>query len=81
MLAGRTQWAGLQGLARSTAWYFKASFEDVVGQLRLPSQEGALGPKAFLVRLLESGADRIAEIFRSWKELEPKHAVVGLYVR
>jgi len=59
----------------------KSAFARVVTKLRLPEHEGALGPAAFLRRLLALGADRIAEIFRDWKEREPKESVVGVYER
>lgn len=75
------RWAKLKHLARTTVRHLCAEFEEVVGRLRLPGQEGALGSKAFLARLLEFGAEGIARIFRGWKELEPKHSVVGLYAR
>lgn len=75
------RWARIEGMARTTVRHLREKFEDVVGRLRLPSQEGALAPKAFLERLLGFGADGVAEIFRGWKELEPKHSVVGLYAR
>jgi len=75
------RWAELRHLARTTVRHLREKFEDVVRRLRLPGQEGALGPKAFLARLFRFGADRIARIFRDWKEMEPKHSVVGLYAR
>jgi hypothetical protein len=75
------RWAKLKHLARTTVRHLREKFEGTVGRLRLPGQEGALGPKAFLARLLELGADGIARIFRDWKEREPKHSVVGLYAR
>lgn len=75
------RWARIEGLARTTVRYLREKFEEVIGRLRLPSQEGALAPKAFLERLLGFGAHGVAEIFRGWKELEPKHSVVGLYAR
>lgn len=75
------RWAKLRRLCRTTVRHLGEQFENSVGRLRLPGQEGALGPKAFLTRLLELGADGIARIFRDWKEREPKHSVVGLYAR
>lgn len=75
------RWARLRRLARTTVRHLREKFEGAVGRLRLPGQEGAYGPKAFLARLLRFGVNRIAEIFRGWKELEPKHSVVGLYAR
>jgi hypothetical protein len=75
------RWAELRGLARTTVRHLKEKFEETVGRLRLPDQEGALGAKAFLARLFQFGVNRIAEIFRNWKEMEPKHSVVGIYAR
>lgn len=75
------RWASLRHLGRTTVRHLREEFEQVVGRLRLPGQEGALGPKAFLSRLFRLGGNRIAEIFRDWKEREPKHSVVGLYAR
>ncbi len=75
------RWAKLRCLCRTTVRHLREEFKDTVGQFRLPGQEGALGPMAVLVRLFLSGANRIARIFRDWKELEPKPSVVGLYAR
>ena len=59
----------------------KARVALVLAKLRLPDHEGALSPADFLTRLLALGAERIAELFRAWKELEPKHSIVGFYPR
>jgi hypothetical protein len=75
------RWARLRNLTRTTVRHLRDQFEKTVGRLRLPGQEGELGPKAFLGRLFRFGVNRIAEIFRDWKELEPKHSIVGLYAR
>jgi hypothetical protein len=75
------RWARLRNLARTTVRHLREQFEEVVRRLRLPGQEGTLGPKPFLGRLFGFGVARIAQIFRGWKELEPKHSVVGLYAR
>jgi hypothetical protein len=76
-----SRWARLRRLARTTVRHLRAEFEAVVGHLRLPGQEGALGAKAFLRRLLRFGMGRVAQIFRDWKEREPKHSIVGLHAR
>lgn len=73
--------ARLRRMARTTLRHLKAEFEGVVEQLRLPGQEGALGPEAFLVRLYRFGAQRVVQIFRDWKETEPKHSIIGLHAR
>ena len=75
------RWARLRHLCRTTVRHLREKFEEVVVRLRLPGQEGALGPKPFLSRLFRFEASRIAQIFRDWKEREPKHSVVGLYAR
>jgi hypothetical protein len=74
-------WARLKGVARSTLRGLKARVASVLAKLRLPDQEGALSPAEFLTRLAAFSAERIVEIFRSWKELEPKHSIVGFYAR
>lgn len=74
-------WARLKGVARSTLRGLKARVALTLAKLRLPGQEGALSPAPFVTRLLDLGAERVAEIFRAWKELEPKHSIVGFYVR
>ena len=66
---------------RTTVRRAKAAFARIAPLLRLPGQEGALAPELFLRRLFALTAERIAEIFRDWKELEPKHSVVGIYSR
>ncbi|MBI2933277.1 MAG: hypothetical protein HYY16_16655 [Planctomycetes bacterium] len=75
------RWARLRHLGRTTVRHLRAEFEEVVGRLRLSGQEGTLGPKPFLTRLFRFGVIRIARIFRDWKEMEPKHSVVGLFAR
>lgn len=67
--------------SRTTLSRHAALFAEAVSMLRLPRQEGALGPAAFLQRLFRFAVDRIVEIFRAWKELEPKHSIVGFYAR
>ena len=57
------------------------SFVGAVCHLRLPGQEGVLSPAQFLIRLLCFEPSEIAQLFRGWKELEPKHSVVGIYAR
>lgn len=70
-----------EGVSRTTVSRHVVAFVEAVAKLRLPEQEGALDPAAFLKRLFRFAADRIAEIFRAWKELEPKHSIVGFYSR
>jgi len=76
-----TTYARRSGRARTTIRRLKARVAAIVLQLRLPGQEGALEPRPFFERLLALGEDTIAAIFRAWKELEPKHSIVGFYPR
>jgi len=76
-----SRWARLRHYCRSTVRHLAERFKETVGRLRLPGEEGALGPKSFLERLFRFGTDSVVRIFRDWKELEPKHSVVGLYAR
>jgi hypothetical protein len=76
-----SRWARLHGAARTGVRRLKSAFAQVVTKLRLPGQEGALAPAAFLRRLLAVAAGGIADIFRGWKEVEPKHSIVGIYAR
>ncbi len=74
-------YARQEQIPRSNLRRLASDFSESVPRLRLPKQEGSLGPVAFLKRLLSFGADRIAQIFRGWKELEPKHTILGFYRR
>ena len=69
-------------LNRSTVRDLRLRFQFIAQRLRLlPGQEGALKPKALLIRLLRFGIDGVAAIFRDGKETEPKLSVVGVYRR
>lgn len=76
-----TALAHLRRVARANARRLKDRAASILAHLRLPGQEGALAPADFLRRLMALGADRVAEIFRGWKQLEPKHSIVGFYER
>jgi hypothetical protein len=76
-----TRWARLHAVARTGARRLKSAFAGIATRLRLPGQEGALSPADFLRKLFTFGVDRVAGIFRAWKELEPKHSIVGIYAR
>lgn len=69
------------GLARGTLRSLKARFLRVLPKLRLPQREGALQPAAFLAALADMAPSPVADIFRDWKEQEPKHSIVGIYLR
>ena len=66
---------------RGTLRHLKARFLRTVSVLRLPWGEGALGAAAFLEALARTGSATVVDLFRSWKEREPKHCIVGIYVR
>jgi hypothetical protein len=69
------------GLARGTLRDMKARFLRVLPTLRLPPREGALRAAAFLAMLSDMEPSAVADIFRDWKEREPKHSIVGIYLR
>lgn len=69
------------GVARGTLRYLKARFLRVLPKLRLPRQEGALDAAAFLKVLTNMKSVAVADLFRDWKELEPKHSIAGIYLR
>jgi hypothetical protein len=70
-----------KSVARSTLRHLKASFLDVVGKLRLPERPAALSPPAFLRALADMTTDALADLFAGWKEMDPKHSVVGFFPR
>jgi len=69
------------GVARGTLRGLLRRFRRVVSWLRLPSQEAALTPAGFLQRLTALQPPAMLGLFRQWKELEPKHSLVGIYRR
>lgn len=73
--------ARIKGLARTSVRRIRDRFAHVIAQLRLPGQEAALSPAQFLRRLQALGPHRVRELFRGWKELDPKHCIVGFYAR
>jgi hypothetical protein len=79
--SGAATVARTTGAARSTVRRIRKKFEEAVKILRLPGHEGALAPAAFLEELGALGPDGVAALFATWKELEPKHSVVGVYPR
>ena len=79
--SGSSTRARLTATARTTVRRLKASVAAVVARLRLPGHEGSLAPKAFFTQLLALGADAIVSLFRAWKEIEPKHSIVGFFPR
>lgn len=67
--------------ARGTLRGLKARFVRVLPKLRLPHHEGAFGPAAFLEVLARMPPSAVADLFRDWKELEPKHSILGVHLR
>lgn len=67
--------------ARGTLRGLKERFLLTLPKLRLPRHEGALYAPAFLEILADMRPAAVADIFREWKEREPKHSVVGIYPR
>lgn len=74
----RARWTGI---ARTTLRHLACGFLRAVRSLRLPGHPGALAPKAFLTRLVALGPCAVRRLFRAWKEIEPKHSIVGIYAR
>lgn len=73
--------ARLTGLGRGALRNLKARFLRALPKLRLPGHEGALSPAAFLMVLADMEPGFVAELFRVWKEREPKLSIVGIYLR
>lgn len=69
------------GVGRSSLRFLRARFLRVLPLLRLAGHEGALKAAAFLRALAATGTAAIVELFRNWKEQEPKHSIVGIYLR
>lgn len=67
--------------ARGTLRGLRARFLRVLPKLRLPHHEGAFGPAAFLEVLARMPPSAVADVFRDWKELEPKHSILGVHLR
>jgi len=68
-------------VARGTLRHLRARFLSVVSVLRLPDREGVLDAAGFLEVLADTATATVIDLFRSWKEREPKHSVVGIYAR
>lgn len=76
-----SRWARLKDVARTTIRRIKADFERAALRLRLPDTEGRLYSSEFLTALARRGAHAVQELFVAWKELEPKHSILGVYAR
>lgn len=78
---GETATAQFFSVARITIKRVGIKFGKAVKILRLPGHDGVLAPAAFLRRLATLGADSVINLFAKWKQLEPKHSLVGMYPR
>lgn len=67
--------------ARGTLRGLKARFLRTLPKLRLLRREGAILPAPFLEVLADMKQAAVADLFREWKEREPKHSIVGIYLR
>ena len=68
-------------IPRGTLRRLRSRYLRAAPLLRLPPHEGALGRGAFLNVLLQRSAPTLYQLFRHWKEREPKHSIVGIYAR
>lgn len=73
--------ARLTKIAQTSLRRMKTAFVRASGLLRLPDFPGRLTPGSFLERLAAQGAEAVRELFAGWKQLEPKHSILGLYAR
>lgn len=69
------------GVTRSTLRSLRASFLGTLWKLRLPWHEGALNAARFLAMLAQKKTAAVVDLFRGWKECEPKLCIVGIYLR
>lgn len=69
------------GVTRSTLRSLRASFLGTLAKLRLPWHEGALNAARFLTMLAHKKTTAVVDLFRGWKECEPKLCIVGIYLR
>jgi hypothetical protein len=68
------------GVTRGLLRDLKARCLRTLPKLRLPWHEGALNAARFLTMLVQP-ATAVAELFRGWKQCEPKLSIVGIYSR
>jgi len=79
---GASTLSAMESRPRKTLADLKNKFHRVVRVLRLPApRSAALDPPNFLQSLTQMLGEAAASLFRGWKELEPKHSIVGIYAR
>lgn len=69
------------GVTRGLLRCLKARCLRTLPKLRLPWHEGALDAERFLNMLMQAEAAAVVDLFRAWKEREPKFSIVGIYFR
>lgn len=69
------------GVSRGRLRGLRARFLRVQQKLRLAWREGCLGAAGFLEVLAQTDGAAIVDLFRRWKEQEPKLSIVGIYLR
>lgn len=73
--------ARTSSVPRGTLRRLRSRYLRAAPLLPLPTREGVLGGGAFLNALLQRSAPALLILFRTWKEREPKHSIVGIYAR
>lgn len=68
-------------VARGTLRSLSARFQRALPHLRLPGRPAALPAATFLQALAKLKPAAVVSLFRTWKESEPKHSVVGIRQR
>lgn len=69
------------GVTRRLLRGLKARCLRTLPKLRLPWHEGALEAARFLNMLAQAEAAAVVNLFRGWKEREPKLSIVGIHFR
>ena len=68
-------------VARGTLRSLSARFRRALPHLRLPRCPAALAAGPFFQVLAKLEPAAVVALFRTWKELEPKHSLVGIHQR
>lgn len=69
------------GVTRGLLLGLRARCLRTLPKLRLPWHEGALDAARFLTMLAKAEAADVADLFKGWKQCEPKLSIVGIYAR